>query len=162
VIEIWVEFALTKQQVAAEETLQTAVTLGTRAANLLVQGEDLLLFQGDAVRQADPLFTGGRIQTRSGPGPGGLANTARNDAVVNSAMPTIDDPYSREGFYGENTFAAVAEAYSQQQARGHYGPYVLVLPTRPYADAFAPLENTLILTADRLIPIVEGRFYGTG
>ena len=64
--------------------------------------------------------------------------------------------------YGEKTFEAVAKAYSGLQDRGHYGPYALVLPTRAYADAFAPLENTLVLTADRLLPIVEGRLYGTG
>src|SRR5262245_6582549 len=38
-IEIWVEFALTKQQVTSEEQLATGVTLATRAANLLAQAE---------------------------------------------------------------------------------------------------------------------------
>src|SRR5687768_4800904 len=33
-IEIWVEFALTKQQVESEERLATAVTLAIRATNL--------------------------------------------------------------------------------------------------------------------------------
>src|SRR3989442_5137434 len=45
-IEIWVEFKLTKQQVEREESLATTVTLATRAANLLSQAEDLLIFQG--------------------------------------------------------------------------------------------------------------------
>lgn len=162
VIEIFTEFALTKQQVAAEETLQTAVTLAIRAANLLVQGEDLLLLQGDTVRREDSLFTDGRIQSRAGPGPGGLANIAQDDPTINPALLAIEVPFARGETYGENTFAAVAQAYSELQARGHYGPYALVLPTKAYADAFAPLENTLILTADRLLPIVEGRFYGTG
>src|SRR5216684_4481246 len=42
-VEIWVEFALTAEQVQAEQDLHTAVTLATRAANLLSQGEDLLI-----------------------------------------------------------------------------------------------------------------------
>lgn len=162
VIEIWVEFVLTKQQVAAEEMMQTAVTMGTRAANLLIQGEDLLLFQGDTVRKNDVLFTDRKIQSRAGPGPGGLANIAGNDPAVSPALATIEVPFVRGDTYGENTFAAVAAAYSGLQAKGHYGPYALVLPTKAYADAFAPLENTLILTADRLLPLVEGRLYGTG
>ena len=162
VIEIWVEFALTKQQTAAEEALQTAVTLGTRAANLLIQGEDLLLFQGDTLARQDPLFKDHRIQTRAGPGPRGLANPRTKPPAVDPPLQTIEVPFARADTYGENTFAAVAEAYSELQARGHYGPYALVLPTRAYADAFAPLENTLILTADRLLPLVEGRLYGTG
>ena len=162
VIEIWVEFALTKQQIQAEEALQTAVTLGTRAANLLIQGEDLLLFQGDTLARQDPLFTDHRIQTRAGPGPGGLANVRNTVPAVDPPLRTIEVPFARGDTYGENTFAAVAAAYSELQAKGHYGPYALVLPTKAYADAFAPLENTLILTADRLLPLVEGRLYGTG
>jgi uncharacterized linocin/CFP29 family protein len=157
-IEIWVEFALTQQQTAAEEALQTAVTLATRAANLLSQGEDLLLFQGDTEIRRDPLFALRTIQTRGGPGPRGLANAAADPPLL-----TIDVPLGDDGkTYGEETFTAVAEAYSGLQKKGHYGPYALVLPTKAYADAFAPLKNTLILTADRLLPIVEGRLYGTG
>jgi uncharacterized linocin/CFP29 family protein len=157
-IEIWVEFALTQQQTAAEEALQTAVTLATRAANLLSQGEDVLLFQGDTLARKDPLFTDRRIQTRAGPGPRGLANAAADPPLLTIKVSLRADGKT----YGEGTFAAVAEAYSELQAKGHYGPYALVLPTKAYADAFAPLENTLILTADRLLPIVEGRLYGTG
>ena len=84
------------------------------------------------------------------------------NASADPPLRTIEVPFARGDTYGENTFAAVAEAYSELQARGHYGPYALVLPTRAYADAFAPLENTLIFTADRLLPLVEGRLYGTG
>jgi uncharacterized linocin/CFP29 family protein len=159
VFEIFVEFTLTKQQVAAEETLQTAVTLGTRAANLLIQGEDLLLLQGASVVTGDALFTDRRIQSPAAARLDGLANV---DPAINPALLVIDVPFARDDTYGENTFNRVAEAYSELQARGHYGPYALVLPTKAYADAFAPLENTLILTADRLLPLVEGRLYGTG
>jgi uncharacterized linocin/CFP29 family protein len=51
-IEIWVEFALTPQQVEHETGdpgelgHSTAVTLATRAANILSQAEDVLIFQG--------------------------------------------------------------------------------------------------------------------
>src|SRR5262245_8427965 len=56
-VEIWVEFALTSEQVAAEQVLHTAVTLATRAANLLSQGEDLLIFRGQDDAVQDKLFT---------------------------------------------------------------------------------------------------------
>jgi uncharacterized linocin/CFP29 family protein len=162
VIEIWVEFALTKQQVETEATLSTAVTLATRAANLVAQGEDLLLFQGDEVTKNDDLFTTGKIQTRAGPGPFGLANTADppgDDVAIKAIEVDFDEDTHK---YGENTFAAVATAYSDLQDAGHYGPYALVLPTKAYADAHAPLKTTLIMPADRIQPLVEGRFYGTG
>src|SRR5207244_4126675 len=45
IIEIMVQFTLTKQQYG-EEHLNTAVTLATRAANLLAQAQDLVFFQG--------------------------------------------------------------------------------------------------------------------
>jgi uncharacterized linocin/CFP29 family protein len=163
VIEIWVEFALTKQQVEAEPSLCTAVTLATRAANLLSQGEDLLLFQGNGVLKADPLFTTGKIQTRAGPGPFGLANI-EDPPGDDGPIQTICVPFAdkQPEKYGENTFTGVAQGYSDLQGRGHYGPYALVLPTRAYADAHAPLKATLIMPADRILPLVEGRFYGTG
>ena len=47
VVEIQVFFELTRQQMDDEKDLGTAVTLATRAANLLTQGMDQLIFQGD-------------------------------------------------------------------------------------------------------------------
>ncbi len=163
-IEIWVEFALTKQQVEGEDKLSTAVTLATRAANKLAQGEDLLAYQGDPVIKTDPLFTKGRIRTRAGPGPNGLATLGSLGPPDEQKRRVIDVPFTdpTNGTYGEETFAAVASAYSLLQEDGHYGPYSLMLPTVPFADTHRPLANTLIMPADRIRPLVEGRFYGTG
>jgi uncharacterized linocin/CFP29 family protein len=163
-IEVWVEFALTRQQVEKEPELRTAVTLATRAANLLAQGEDLLVFRGDRDARTTPLFAKARVRTRAGPGPEGLSNVGAledkdpKDGQVVEVPPSLDDS-SR---YGENTFSGVSQAYSRLQARGHYGPYALALQTTPYADAFAALRTTLIMPADRIKPLVEDRFYGTG
>jgi uncharacterized linocin/CFP29 family protein len=160
IIEIQVGFSLTKQQVEREETLSSAVTLATRAANLLAQGEDLLINQGDDVLKRNPLFREGRIRTRAGPGPVGLANLKSlpdKDQVLD--VKFTDEPEAR---YGEETFGVVGEAYSQLQGKGHYGPYALMLPPGPNADTRAPLKTTLIMPADRIASLVEGRFYGTG
>jgi len=161
VIEIWAEFALTKQQVEGEATLSTAVTLATRAANLLAQAEDLLINQGDPIIKDHPVFTTGRVHTRAGPGPAGLAVPGSLPDPENQIIPV---PFSDAdaGKYGENTFTGVSLGYSLLQGRGHYGPYTLILPTEPYADTHAPLKDTLIMPADRINPLVEGRFYGTG
>jgi uncharacterized linocin/CFP29 family protein len=161
VIEIWVEFALTKQQVEGEMDLSSAVTLATRAANLLAQGEDLLVNQGNGVIKNNELFVDGQIHTRAGPGPAGLANRR---ALPDPDKQVIAVPFSDKSRrkYGENTFGAVSRAYALLQKQGHYGPYALELPTEPNADTRAPLENTLIMPADRIIPLVDGRLYGTG
>jgi uncharacterized linocin/CFP29 family protein len=169
-IEVWVEFSLTKQQVEREVKLSTAVHLAIQAANLLAQGEDLLINQGDDVRQFNPLFLDGRIHTRAGPGPVGLANRR---SLPNNGNPPDDDADGGQiidvGFtdpakesYGENTFGAVGEAYARLQGRGHYGPYALILPPKPNADTRRPLATTLIMPADRIVSLVDGKFYGTG
>jgi uncharacterized linocin/CFP29 family protein len=67
--------------------------------------------------------------------------------------------------FGENTFAAVADAYARLQANGQYGPYALVLQTIPYADAIGraiAAQGVVVVTpADRIKALVS-YFYGTG
>ncbi len=155
-IEIWVEFVLTKEQVENEDQLSTAVTLATRAANLLSQGEDLLIFQGDNGIENDLFKT---VQHRGGPAGNGLLQFPPADQTID--VEPIDTQ-TKPRRYGENTFKAVAQGYALLQKKGHYGPYALVLATEIYADTYAPLANTLIMPADRIKPLVTAGFYGTG
>jgi len=187
--EYYVEFELTPQQVDQEmgDIKQlghsTAVTLATKAANTLALGEDLIIFQGqNALNTANP-FVNGLVLTLTqvtlsdtgllnfpivpavpaahvvgvpAPGPGPL-----NPQVQVIQVPRLA-PAIPGVIYGPNTFQFVAQAYSQLQAAGQYGPYALVLQTTPYADAFAPLPATLTLTADRIKPLMTAGFFGTG
>jgi uncharacterized linocin/CFP29 family protein len=180
--EYYVEFELTPQQVDQEEGdfknlgHSTAVTLATKAANVLAQAEDLIIFQGqNAITGAGP-FTSQQVQTLGGnqpldtgllnfpigsklpPPPGaGPLTPAITILPVGPLAPAVPGV-----IYGPNTFEVVAQAYSQLQAVGHYGPYALVLETIPYADTFAPLPATLTLTADRIKPLMTAGFFGTG
>lgn len=182
--EYFVEFVLTPQQVDQEEgdfkTLghSTAVTLATKAANTLAQAEDLIIFQGQNAITSSTLFTNGLVALLSGnqpldtgllnfpigataPGAGPLTPTPPSISVVQVPLLVLAPP-NPGVIYGPNTFSAVAQAYSQLQAVGHYGPYALVLETIPYADTYAPLPATLTLTADRIKPLVTAGFFGTG
>lgn len=171
IFEISVGFALTKQQVT-EMDVSTAVTLATRATNILMRAEDTLIFQGDAAlpdrsgQGGEDLFRSGRVLHRNnsfGTGLLGAIDPDSEDQNVDVKPTDVVDPNKpSKNRYGENTFAAVAEAYSKLQSQGHYGPYALVLEKDVWADSFAPLPTTLILTADRIIPIVTAGFYGTG
>jgi uncharacterized linocin/CFP29 family protein len=149
-LELSVEFGLTRQQAAGEAHLSTALTLATRAANLLSQGEDLAIFRGDEGLKSNPLK---QVKQRGGSAGLGLLNAAGQAVQV--------APVSA-GSYGEHTFAAVAEAYALLQNQGHYGPYALALRSELYADTFAPLPETLAMPADRIRPLVTLGFYGTG
>lgn len=185
-IELQVEFTLTRQQTEREQELMTAVTLATRAANLLCQAEDVVIFQGQVAITGvpaaappiapHPLFAAPnpRVTWRSGPAGLGLIDVPRAQ-VIN--VPLLAPPVPGAD-YGENTFTAVSRAYSQLQGgvaagggalrQSHYGPYALVLRTEPFADTHAPLRTTLIMPADRIKPLLadDGRggrhFYGTG
>jgi uncharacterized linocin/CFP29 family protein len=166
VLEIWAEFGLTKPQVEQEERLGTAVTLATRATNLLAQAEDLLIFQGAAaVRHV--LFRNNRVRLRTQPNAVARLTAAANEEVVRAAVriPANGDPPEADRVrwrYSELIASGVARAYATLQSQGHYGPYALVLHTDPYADTFEPLANTLIMPADRIKPLVAAGFHGTG
>ena len=162
-VEIVADFKLTAQQVDREEELMTAVTLAARAANLLAQAEDVLIFQGQAaIEQAASSVCRCKVRLLSGnAGTGLLGNLPANQII--EVPPISEDPLR----FGENTFEAVAEAYSRLQSgdeleQAHYGPYALVLQFKHYADTYAPLTTTLIMPADRIEPLITGGFYGTG
>ena len=46
--------------------------------------------------------------------------------------------------------------------KGQPGPYALILETSVYADAFSPVGDALVTTADRLTPLLAGGFYSSG
>ena len=150
IVELGIEFGLTRQQVGNEAQLATAITLSTRSANLLSQAEDMTLFQGDQAFD-NPLFK--RVQHSGGSAGSGLLNAT--DQVI-TVVPVS------AGVYGEHTFQAIAQAYSLLQSQGHYGPYAVALRSEVYADTFAPLPDTLAMPADRIKPLVPLGFYGTG
>ena len=177
--EYWVEFSLTPQQIEHETGNMdelghsTAVTLATRAANILAQAEDLVIFQGqNAINDPDPksLFKS-TVHNRGLPTDSGLLNL---DSQLNPLIdPSTSIPFvqgvtvlpidpAKPGIYGENTFGKVAEAYAELQGNGQYGPYALVLQTIPYADSYAPLATTLIMPADRIKALMTAGFFGTG
>lgn len=147
-VELSVEFSLTEQQVDREAELATGVTLATRAANLIAQAEDLVVFQGASAGDAAIFET---VRQRGAAGKG----------LVAAASSTVDVA-AANGHVGERIVDALTRAYAELQARGQYGPYALVLRTEQYADAFEPLANTLVMPADRLRPLVEQGFFGTG
>jgi uncharacterized linocin/CFP29 family protein len=184
--EYWVEFSLTPQQVDHETGdlrqfgHSTAATLATHAANILAQAEDLVIFQGaNAIAQA--LFSPpGKAGTTPPPSvlsrgapldtglldlpavPGAPGPPAQLTPLVQAVPVKLLDAKA-PGVYGSNTFGAVAKAYATLQGAGQYGPYALVLQTTPYADTYAPVVGgTLVITADRIHPLMTAGFYGAG
>jgi uncharacterized linocin/CFP29 family protein len=145
-VELSIEFRLTETQVEGEADLRTAVTLATRAASIIAQAEDLLIFQGDSA-------SGGvlnRVTVRGSAGRG----------LVNAAASTIDVPLTSDPA-GERTAKAVAHAYAELQAIGQAGPYALVVRGGLFAETFDPLRESLVMPADRIRPLMTQGFFGT-
>jgi uncharacterized linocin/CFP29 family protein len=166
--EIWVEFALTRQQVEREAELATARTLARRAANTLAQAEDAIIFQGVQALEAAALFREERALQRSGPTVAGLVDgrepggrvieiPALDPAAV-ADLPALDPAMPR---FGERTFEAVSKAYLRLQEREHHGPYALVLPPGPFADTQAALPQSLLRPAERIRNLLRGEIHAT-
>src|SRR5262249_29785881 len=65
--------------------------------------------------------------------------------------------------WGENIFAAVADGIAKLTAKAQAPKFALFLPTKVYADTFVPpSDSSLVTTAERIRPLAEGGFYGTG
>ena len=174
--ELTVQFCLTEQQVQRERPgdLMTAVTLATRATNLLKQGKDIAIFQGQsAVERGEtqhPLFKDEKVLLKSGdPGQGLVSSLSLPIQQIDIASLERGGAADANGpkRYGERTTAAVFDAYSRLQSgtdlnQAHYGPYAVVLHNEPYADTFAPLETTLIMSYDRICPLLREQLYGPG
>jgi uncharacterized linocin/CFP29 family protein len=149
-LEIAAKFALTQSQMNNEGTLRTAQTLAQLSARKVALAEDLLFFQGGKAQ-----LPVGVTVANGNQGWTGLLD------IPGTLKPIEVTPLPSGGF-GENTFKGVSQGISELIAAGHPGPYALVLETEMFADIHAPVPNTLVTTSDRISPLVEGRYYGTG
>jgi len=161
-IETWVEFALTPQQVMREETSMAGCTLAGRAANILAQAQDLILYQGNTALESDPVFTNELVFHRSGPAGGGLLGAVAGDDVLPGQIIEVANIGAGVPKYAQETFDAVSRGIAWLQSFEQYGPYALILRTEPYSDSYAPLAVTLDNPARRLESMADAGFFGTG
>jgi uncharacterized linocin/CFP29 family protein len=151
-VELGVDFGLSRQQLAREEQDGAGVTLATRAANRLAQAEDLVIFLGDAAFKHPMLAN---VRHRGGAaGPGLLASAGHAVSVA-----PVD---ATSGRYGENAFRSAAQAYSWLQQQGHTGPYAIALQSDLYADSLNPVAEMPSLPADQLRQLASLGLFGTG
>lgn len=164
-VEIYQEFPLTSTQVAKEAADKTCQTLSRMAAKALALAEDIVIFQGrdgnlGAVREDQVEAAGHGLLGEASPG------NAADDDPRRVSVPIDVDPLKppRPGvIYGEKVFSAVVSGIAKLVSKGQAPTYALFLPTRVYADTYvAPSNGSLITTADRIKPLVEAGFYGTG
>jgi uncharacterized linocin/CFP29 family protein len=152
-VEIYREFPLTATQVDKEPQMKTCKTLARMAAKEIALTEDSIIFQGNDFKLPAGLKADQQDSTKKG-----LLGEAKEKIDVKKlAKP-------KPGVvYGENVFAEVAKGIAKLTEKAQAPKYALFLPTRVYADTFVPPSDaSLVTTAERIKPLVEGGFYGTG
>ena len=164
-VEIYLEFPLTATQVGKEAQLKTCKTLARMAAKALALAEDTVIFQGQAGKlpanvQADLIAAAGHgLLGEAEPG-----DADDNDPnKVNKPIEVIPPAKPKPGvLFGENVFSAVAEGIAKLTAKAQAPKFALFLPVKVYADTFVPPSDaSLVTTAERIKPLVEGGFMET-
>ena len=164
-VEIYQQFPLTGTQVAKEATDKTCQALSRMAAKALALAEDIIIFQGrngvlgpvnaDQVNAAGTGLLGEASPANANDGNPRRVSRPINVNPIRPRRPGL--------IYGENVFSAVVAGIAKLVSKGQAPNYALFLPTRVYADTFvAPSNGSLVTTADRIRPLVEGGFCGTG
>lgn len=161
-VELFQEFSLTSAQVVNEPRLYTCRTLAQMAAKLVALAEDTVIFQGSTGK----LPAGVKAELIESAGGGLLAEANPKDANDNDplkvSVPIVVPRVSskRAGLlFGENVFTAVAEGIAKLTAKAQAPKFALFLPVKVFADTYvAPSEASLVTTAERIKPLVEGGF----
>ena len=166
-VEIFQEFPLTSTQVKKESDSKICKTLARMAAKAIGLAEDIIIFQGKDGQPNLPGNVKTELLDSAASGLLGEANPAdADDGDVNKVSKPIEvqPVVGRPGvLYGENTFTAVTDGIAKLVRKAQAPNYALFLPTKVFADTFAPPSpQSLVTTADRIKPLVEGGFYGTG
>ncbi len=173
-VELYREFPLTSAQVSKEAQSKACKTLARMTAKEIALAEDTVIFQGTdgklpgrvVAERVDSMVHG--LLGEASPG------DANNDDPLKVTVPITvhkvpaeakkpDGGRERGLIYGENTFSAVTEGIARLTSKGQAPNYALILPIKAYADTYVPPSPaSLVTTAERIRPLVEGGFYGTG
>jgi uncharacterized linocin/CFP29 family protein len=57
---------------------------------------------------------------------------------------------------GANVFAAVVKAINRLEEAAYFKPYACVLSSNLFAEVYTPMQNSMVLPADSLPPILNG------
>lgn len=178
-VEIYHEFSLTATQVTKEAVNKTCKTLARMAAKSIALAEDAAIFQGKNAKifqspqptQSSNITQPSRLKADSlDSAINGLLGEAKpgdaDDDDPNKVSKPIDVNFQTKTkpgvLYGENTFAAVAKGIARLTAKAQAPKFALFLPVEAYADTFVPpSDSSLVTTAERIKPLVEGGFIET-
>src|SRR5262249_21133734 len=144
-VNLTVRVLLSSEQVA-DESLANAVLAFRRAANILAQEEDRIVFGGlrQGPQSDDSKFvTNDRVQPQPG-----LA-----DLPTRRFFTGIDFPNRKA--IGRAVVSAVVDATQQLEDHFNPGPFACVLGSELFTGVHDPSQS-LVLPADRIAPLLKG------
>jgi uncharacterized linocin/CFP29 family protein len=168
-----VKVTLSSEQVA-DDSLSSALGAFRRAAGILAQVEDDVVFNGfdRAVQEAS--LAGSKTQkdrvelekltldvVKSNPvNPVGL-----------STVPDLADPNGRSsGVAGphpvddkpEEIVKEIAKAIAELESAAHPGPFACVMGTKLFTQTHTPVKDSMVMPADRITPMLGGPLLRSG
>ena len=142
-VNLTVKVELTSEQVA-DETLSNAMLAFRRAANILAQEEDRIVFAGFGIGPPDDdsLFVANRIEPQRG-----LADLAarRRFAGLNLVNNTV----------GQAVVSAVVDAIRRLEDNSNSSPFACALGNELFNEVYDP-SPSLVLPSDRITPLLKG------
>jgi uncharacterized linocin/CFP29 family protein len=165
-----VKVALSNEQVA-EESLSSALLAFRRAANILGQVEDDIVFNGYSSSKA-AAAAGGPAKPAQAQQPQkdfasvvasgpesieGLADhSKRRQEILRPSKRTTGKPSQ-----GNSVVKAVVRAIGTLEDAAHSGPFACVLGKKAFEDAHTPTDS-MVLPADRITPMLKGPLLRSG
>jgi uncharacterized linocin/CFP29 family protein len=140
-VNLTVNVELSSEQVA-EESLSNAILAFRRAANILAQEEDRVVFGGHDRGDANSSLVASRIRPQKG-----LADMPARQQFRDVKLTTPDQ--------GQALVSAVVAAIERLEDRSNAGPFACVLGNQLFNAAYAPTDS-LVLPADRITPLLKG------
>jgi uncharacterized linocin/CFP29 family protein len=143
-VNVTVNVELSSEQVA-DDALSNALLAFRRAANILAQEQDRIVFEGfGQVPQAeDSEFVVNKVDPQSG-----LADTFARQKFSTLAPPPPGD-------VGRLVVKAVVQAMTKLEENFHPGPFACVLGNQLFEGVHDPTA-ALVLPADRVTPLLKG------
>jgi uncharacterized linocin/CFP29 family protein len=130
----------------ADPDLASVLQLFRRAANVLARLEDAVVFGGQLDDSQGP-----QVAYDSLPATWEVLGGQKSDGLLGAGAArsiAANDPDSLVG--------GVSGAIGDVEAKGHFGPFALVLGQTLFKTAQTPSPGSLVLPQDRIIPFLEG------
>ena len=141
-VNLTVKVELSSEQVA-EDALSNAILAFRRAANILAQEEDRIVFQGyGRGDDKDSRFVANTIRPQKG-----LA-----DMPARQAFRDVEGTIKNRG---QALVSAVVEAIQSLEDNSNTSPFACILGNKLFNAAYAPTDS-LVLPADRITPLLKG------